>query len=151
MATCMDYLTLTECELAEELVASVAELGDQSTTDRLTVDEIIGKVATGMSVIVKERDAIAVVHLEGMVRKVNPVLWLLFVRPSARRFATGKNFVMSLRSRFEISMPMVVLCNGTQRESFFSACGFEVYERCPDGEVIMRSTFSSCAATDHKQ
>jgi len=97
-----DLRTLTERQLAELLVASVAELGDEQTTNTLPLGTILAEVEMKTAVIVAENDAIALVRPE---RKGNdathPVLWLLFVKARSRRQGTGKAFVMTLRSRFE--------------------------------------------------
>ena len=144
MSSDMDFRTLTEPELAELLVASVAELEDQHTTETLTVDVIMDQVLQRRAVIVAERDAVAVVRPEGY-RPVqgDPVLWLLFVKPNVRGKGLGKAFVMGLRRRFEQSKPMILVCNGAGRESFFTKCGFHLKERLKDGSAVMYAELSN--------
>lgn len=133
-----DFRTMTDRQLAEMLVASVADLEDEDTTSTLTVNMIIGQVEQDRAVIVAERDAIAVVRPERYrPDRGDPVLWLLFVRSTCRATGIGKAFVIKLRRRFERSMPMTLVCNGARRESFFSSCGFQFKERFTDGSAVM--------------
>lgn len=85
-----DFRTLTERQVAELLVASVADMDDEHTACTLTVDLIVRQVKQGHAVVVAERDAIAVVRPEGY-RPIqgDPVLWLLFVRPTCRGTGVG--------------------------------------------------------------
>lgn len=144
MDTDSDYRTLTERQLAEQLTASVAELEDQHTTDTLTADAIIEQVDQRRAVIIAERDAIAVVRPEGYrPAQGDPVLWLLLVKSNSRGKGIGKAFVLDLRRRFERSMPMILVCNGASRESFFAACGFRLKERLKDGSAVMCAELST--------
>ena len=136
----IDFRTLTEREQAEQLVASVADLDDKHTTKTLTADLVMDQIQQRRALIVAERDVIAVVRPEGYrPDQGDPVLWLLFVKSNCRGKGLGKAFVMALRRRFERTMPMLLLCNGTDRESFFAACGFRLKERLKDGSAVMQA------------
>ena len=133
----IDLRDLTDWQLAEYLVKFRADFEDRGTLE-LKAAEIMTEVDNGKAVIVAEHSAVAVVRPEGY-RAVNggSVLWLFLVKPSVRGTGIGKRFIMKLRRCFELTEPMILVCNGNDRESFFSACGFRLKERCDDGSAIM--------------
>src|SRR5438067_2016357 len=94
----IDFCTLTVEEVAEFLVANVAEFGDPGTVKTLAVDNIVGVINAGLAVVVAERNAVAIVLSEtDHVQKCNPVLWLLYVDPASRSQGLGAAFVAEIR------------------------------------------------------
>ena len=73
MGADIDFCTLTVEEVAEFLVANVAEFGDPGTVETLAVDNIVGVINAGLAVVVAERNAVAIVLSEiDHVQKMQP-------------------------------------------------------------------------------
>jgi len=136
----IDFCTLSNYELAEQVVAMIEDLEDESTSQNVTLASIMRQVDDGLTIIERDHDAIAIIHPEGY-RAINgnAVLWLLVVKRASRGKRIGRAFVRHLVARHAKSMPMVLVCNGSRRESFFANCGFRIKEYLDDGSAVMVS------------
>ena len=134
-----DFRTLPLDKLVETLCNHVGDFEDEATAKGLTSEWLLEQVTQGRAAVETDEHAIAVMRPEGWrTTNGNAVLWLLYVAREARERGIGKAFVEQLRAKYERHLPMILMCNGSTRETFFQSCGFRLKERV-DGKAVMLS------------